>query len=500
MELQVQAKLPGGSSFFDACDAGEREYMSHWDFQGASDYIENIVRFTKKKSEGSLRRILEHFGNPQRQFRYVHVAGTNGKGSVCAYIDGMLQGAGMHTGLFTSPHLVSVTERMRVDGRQISREEFTEIFSELYDFVQGQTGEPERESGILHPTYFEWLYIMAMIWFDRQKIEYGVIETGLGGRLDATNVAENPAVTVITSISYDHMAILGDTLTEIAHEKAGIIKSGVPLVCDGSEPEALKVVVRRAKEMKSPISIVFPKEQTGTLHKFEYSEGHFYLVKKLLNKGKKIDFCLEEMYHEEDNTFTENCNIVLDTGARYQAMNSSLALLAVCCLREQDERLAGVPESVLLRQLRHTRWPGRMDEVMPGVIVDGAHNRGGASSLRDSYNAMYPDRRLCLVFAVASDKQHRQMAGVLSSLSGLEYVIITQIRGVRATDTALVAQEFRRYLPGDAQICEVRSEDLALDKALQWKASGGGTKEPERIVLCAGSLYLAGDLLRRLRE
>lgn len=208
----------------------------------AEEYINQIPRFSKVKSEENVDEILALFGHPEKKFAYIHVAGTNGKGSVCAFLDSMLRMAGKKTGLFTSPHLITTTERMKINGQNISEEAFTEIFEELLHVVKVR-----EKAGHLHPTYFEWLYLMAMLWFGRQGIEYGIIETGLGGRLDATNHIAQPVLTIITSISYDHMEILGSTLTEIAGEKAGILKSGVPVICDGSEPEAMAVIRKRAR-------------------------------------------------------------------------------------------------------------------------------------------------------------------------------------------------------------------------------------------------------------
>ena len=219
----------------------------------AEEYINQIPRFSKVKSEENVDEILALFGHPEKKFAYIHVAGTNGKGSVCAFLDSMLRMAGKKTGLFTSPHLITTTERMKINGQNISEEAFTEIFEELLHVVKVR-----EKAGHLHPTYFEWLYLMAMLWFGRQGIEYGIIETGLGGRLDATNHIAQPVLTIITSISYDHMEILGSTLTEIAGEKAGILKSGVPVICDGSEPEAMAVIRKRAAILHCPLKVIEP--------------------------------------------------------------------------------------------------------------------------------------------------------------------------------------------------------------------------------------------------
>ena len=247
----------------------------------AEEYINQIPRFSKVKSEENVDEILALFGHPEKKFAYIHVAGTNGKGSVCAFLDSMLRMAGKKTGLFTSPHLITTTERMKINGQNISEEAFTEIFEELLHAVKVR-----EKAGHLHPTYFEWLYLMAMIWFDRQGIEYGIIETGLGGRLDATNHIAQPVLTIITSISYDHMEILGSTLTEIAGEKAGILKAGVPVICDGSEPEAVAVIRQKAALLHCPLKVIEPEQ-----------------VKILLNRGKNIDFLLQDHFYKNHRLF-----------------------------------------------------------------------------------------------------------------------------------------------------------------------------------------------------
>ena len=274
----------------------------------AEEYINQIPRFSKVKSEENVDEILALFGHPEKKFAYIHVAGTNGKGSVCAFLDSMLRMAGKKTGLFTSPHLITTTERMKINGQNISEEAFTEIFEELLHVVKVR-----EKAGHLHPTYFEWLYLMAMIWFGRQGIEYGIIETGLGGRLDATNHIAQPVLTIITSISYDHMEILGSTLTEIAGEKAGILKAGVPVICDGSEPEAVAVIRQKAALLHCPLKVIEPEQ-----------------VKILLNRGKNIDFLLQDRY---DN---KSYRIHVQTEAVYQTMNGSLAWMAVKELQKQD--------------------------------------------------------------------------------------------------------------------------------------------------------------------
>lgn len=431
------------------------------DYREAEAYINDIPKFSKEKSRENTAAILAHFGHPETSFSYIHVAGTNGKGSVCAYLDSMLRSAGRRTGLFTSPHLITTTERMKVDGQDISEGSFVSIFEELMAVVK------ERQArGYPHPTYFEWLYLMAMIWFGRSHIEYGVMETGLGGRLDATNLIEHPVLTVITSISYDHMEILGSTLTEIAGEKAGILKKGVPVICDGSEPEVLEVIGKRAGKLQCPMTVLYPHQ-----------------IKNILNRGKNIDFLLEDMYHER-------YSIHLNTAAVYQTMNSSLAWLAMKQLCRQDDRLRAIPEHILLRGLEEMHWPGRMEEVLPNVYVDGAHNVGGIRRLVQTLGSGFAGRPVWMIFAVASDKDYRQMIEILCALPDLKGVIVTELTNSRKTDLAGVAAIFKKNWHGYV------GHSYNISEAI---IEGRRRAGDDGMLVCAGSLYLAGSVLEALQ-
>ena len=455
--------------------------MAEWNYERAVDYVENIVRFTREKSMDSLRKILGLLGNPQDSFSYIHVAGTNGKGSVCAYADTMLREAGEKVGLFTSPHLINITERIRVNGEPISEDEFTEVFTEVYDLVHSFMDN--EESGIIHPTFFEWIYIMAMVYFARKGVKFGVIETGLGGRLDATNMIEKPLLTIITSISLDHCEILGNSIEEIAAEKAGIIKEGVPLICDGSCREALSVIRDRATELKAPLSVVYPEGAE------EVSGEGFYRVKKILNKGKNIDFCLEEMYHEKAKK--GESQIELGTMARYQAMNASLAFVAIEKLM-QSSLLAHISEQRLKRCIYDLFWPARMEEICEGLIIDGAHNYDAVKILTETVEKIYTGRDKYLLFASASDKDHERIVDLLCSMKDLKAVIVTAIHGDRKTEPQSIADLFRKHMPDDTVFIRTQAKQaLELGRKLS---------EGEGLLICTGSLYLAGELISLLRE
>lgn len=430
-------------------------------YQEAVAYINDIPRFTKEKSAENMERLLERFGHPEQSFRYIHVAGTNGKGSVCAYIDSILRSGGIRTGMFTSPHLVEMTERMRVDGKQISREAFAALFEEVKAAVDEGTAQ-----GYPHPTFFEWLYLMAMIWFSRNGVSCGVIETGLGGRLDATNIIKKPAVEVITSISFDHMAILGDTIEKIAGEKAGIIKEGVPLICDGTDAAALQVIRKKAKEKG-----VFPDV-------FDFS-----MVKNLVINGSKIDFSLHLPGEEDDRPMH------LNTRGVYQIANSSLALMAVRRLMETDPALAGISEEAIDKGLALMHWPGRLEEVLPQIYVDGAHNVGGAQMLAESIMTSFSSRPVWIVFAVANDKDYAEMAHVLGQLPNLQGVFVTMIDGERSLSPLRVAGQFHKYFDGSVRVA---ADVAGAIRTCREKMDDRG------IMICTGSLYLVGMIKNSL--
>ena len=210
----------------------------------AITYIEEVPKFTKKNKPENTRELIERIGHPERSMKVIHVAGTNGKGSVCAFLSSILTEAGKCTGLFTSPHLVEITERFQINGQQVAQENFTRAFERVKKEIDAMIGD-----GFAHPAYFELLFATGLLIFQEAGVEYLVLETGLGGRLDATNLVEHPIACVLTSISLDHMEYLGNTVAEIAGEKAGIIKEGVPVIYDGRNPESEAVILSQAEKM-----------------------------------------------------------------------------------------------------------------------------------------------------------------------------------------------------------------------------------------------------------
>lgn len=426
--------------------------MRALDYIQSVDYIEQIPKFTEKHPLEHTREMLKRLGDPQDSFRVIHVAGTNGKGSVCAYLASMLKAGGYRAGLFTSPHLVSINERFQIDGEMVSDQVFLKAFLQVKEVID----EAVRE-GVGHPSYFETLFLMGMKIFQEAQVDYLVLETGLGGRLDATNSVERPLACIITSISRDHMEYLGNTLEEIAWEKAGIIKPGVPVIYDGHTESVSRVIRKRAEELGSPAYAM-------TADQYELLEQS--------RDGIRFRFREEELQ--------------IPYIAAYQMMNASLAYFTMETLRE----LHGIPREKLREGIQNVRWPGRMETVLPGVILDGAHNEDGVAQFVRTARHFRRDNRIVLLFSAVSDKQYQEMIRLLCREIQPDAVVTTQIGGYRQIPAEELARLFVQNGVKEA-FAESRVPD-ALRRALSLQGDG--------MVFCVGSLYLIGEIKAALKE
>ena len=416
--------------------------------QEAVSYIEDIPKFTSKNSLEHTREFLARLGNPEEGRKILHVAGTNGKGSVCAYMQAVLLAKEKETGMFISPHLVEINERIKVNGEDISDAEFLDVFSHVKSVVTDM-----EEEGLPHPSYFEFLFGMAMYAFRKADVEYIILETGLGGRLDATNAIRHPLVTVITSISLDHVEILGDTIEEIAAEKAGIIKPHVPVVYLEGEKSA-EVIEHKAAELEAPcIKIAknaFEIQKTGEKH---------------------IDFSTASAYDKYTTWRISNPGV-------YQAENAMLAIRALECIFPEETELA-----IWQQALAKVRWPGRMEEILPGVYVDGAHNVGAVEAFVRSIKREAEHTRLVILFSAVRDKNYERMAESLCKEVQADAYIITKIQDARGETTEELARVFRTYTQAEV----VAEEELGQALAVAMEKKGQDGK-----LYCLGSLYLVG--------
>ena len=423
----------------------------------AEEYLLEIPMWTKQKNSlEDVRAYLEAMGNPDRALKAVHVAGTNGKGSVCAFLTCALKEAGYRTGTFVSPHLEQVRERFLINGEMTDRESFERSFSTVLAVTERMV-----EQGKCHPTFFEFLFYMAMVLFREKQVDVVVLETGMGGRLDTTNVIESPLARVITSISLDHTQYLGDTISAIAAEKAGIIKARVPVIFDDGQPEASAVIEGRAYFLDAPR---YPVGEDDFEIRGSLDDGTGFLMSARMRDGRNLD-------------------LAVPFEARYQARNAMLAVRTLEILRGTG---ITVDDGAVRRGIRATRWPGRMEQAAPGLYLDGAHNPGGIAAFLEAVRDVTGRREKepYLLFAAVADKDYRSMAEAICREIPWRGIGIARMKNSRGLDTEKLAGIFRDF--ADCPVWEYEDAGTALHEMR--KAAG------EQLLFCAGSLYLIGEL------
>ncbi len=392
---------------------------------------------------------------PEKKYRSVHIAGTNGKGSTAAFIESILRTAGFKTGLYTSPHLERINERIRVNGEEISDEEFAAAFTKIHTMIEELLAQGKLRA---HPTFFEVVTALAFEHFAKAGVQIAVFEVGLGGRLDATNIL-TPEVSVITRVDFDHENFLGHSLREIAGEKAGIIKAGVPVVLAEQRPEAREVILKRAMEMEAP---AVERDKEFQVEEIEFEEG-----------------CVRAEVVERKSG--ERFEIAPKLRGRFQLGN---AINAIAVVRLLKERGAEIAEEIVEQGITDAIWPGRMEKLQsnPDVYLDGAHNPSAARELANFLRENFAGRRVTLLFAAMRDKAVDEIAGIL--FPHVAEVIFTQpkiSRAISATQLAEMAGEYAacfRVIP-DAE--------TALEEALS-------SARCDDAIFVTGSLYLVGEL------
>lgn len=434
--------------------------MTHpGEYQEAVDYIEDLPRFTRKHSLAHTREFLKRLGDPGLEQRIVHVAGTNGKGSVCACLQAILEAEGKRCGFFTSPHLIRINERIQIGRRPIDDEKFCRVFGRTL-----KAAESMAKEGLEHPSYFEFLFGMGMTAFAQAETEYIILETGLGGRLDATNAPEHPALTVITSISLDHTDILGETLEEIAGEKAGIIKPGVPVIFDGSDRRAAQVIREKAREVGAACREI-------SKNAFEILEVH----------RNDIAFSRRNAYDRDVTWHIPLC------GA-YQVMNTEIALQAAEYLLREEI----IHRDRWKRAVADVKWEGRMEQAAPHLTLDGAHNPGAVEAFVQNVQMFWGEqsgeKRPVLIFAAAADKRYEEMVRCLCEKLDAKVYIATEFDDRRAVPARELGRLFERYTK-EKVICSKTPEE-ALQAAFSYREEGE--------VYCVGSLYLVGAVKKHL--
>jgi dihydrofolate synthase/folylpolyglutamate synthase len=414
-------------------------------YQSSLDYLYRLEKFGMIFGLTQVKRILEALGNPHRELQVIHIGGTNGKGSTAALMASILQREGYRVGLYTSPHLIDFNERIRVNGQMIENEEVAELTSWMIERV--------HSAKIRDPfTFFDFTTAMAFLYFSRKTVDLAIVEVGLGGRLDSTNVVD-PLLSMITNVSRDHEDVLGKTLLKIAGEKAGIIKKKRPVITAATQPGVLHLLSRVCREKGAP----------------------FYRVGKEFRSigSDTTDFTYEGLHRKL-------WNLQVNPRGPHQIVNATTALGA----SEMLEQLGyPVSTSAMVEGLRSVEWPGRFEQVAssPRVILDGAHNPAGAIALRESLKEESSYRRLILLIGILKDKDFKTILRTLTPLA--DHIILSKPHFDRAAPVSLLEKAMKE----NGKTVEAIED---LEEAIQRGLSLTGTED----LLCiTGSLYMVGE-------
>ena len=399
--------------------------------------------------------LAERLGRPDRAYPSAHIAGTNGKGSTAAFLESILRHAGFRTGLNTSPHLERINERVRVAGEEIGGEDFAAVLTRIQSLTEQLLAEGRLRA---HPTYFECVTALAFEYFAQQRVEFGIFEVGLGGRLDATNIV-TPVVSIISRIDFDHENFLGHSLQEISTEKAGILKPSVPVVLAEQRPEALEVVLARAATLGCPVIDIAAA----------YRVDHESMQ----------DGCVRAHVTESDSGWS--IEVAPRLPGRFQLQN---ALNAVAAARMLQERGFRISDQDIAQGIASTVWPGRIEKLQshPDVYLDGAHNPSAARELATFWQENFADRKVYLLYGALRDKAVDEVAGTLFPLAA--EVIFTEPANSRAISAAQLAEIAAHHAVHSSVAADA---EQALDYALSKAAPGDA-------IFITGSLYLVGQL------
>lgn len=417
------------------------------EYKEVLEYLLQLERMGIKLGLENIKRILTYLGNPHKSYPTLHIAGTNGKGSTAAIMESILANSGYRVGLYTSPHLVDFRERIRINGRYISRKYITEFFNDVQENLQ-----------LVNPTFFEATTALAFSYFRDEKVDLAIIETGMGGRFDATNVLM-PLASVITNIEKEHTRHLGTDLDKIAFEKAGIIKNGVPVVTAVKHYESLRVIRDICKKRKTKLISIFDETQ--------------WVIKEVTERKTELDiFTRSEKYY----------NLRLSLPGRHQLENAVCGLVAAEYAESKGIKVTTTGATLGFRNLK---WLGRLQRIskQPEVILDVGHNPAAMKTLFEYFNEFYPGCRVIAVFGILSDKDSSLMLIELNRFA--EVIIITKPITDKAADTDKLARQ-ASHLTSNFQI--IPHVDEAFETALS-------IASPDDIILVTGSHYTVGEIL-----
>ena len=427
-------------------------------YKEALSYINDKNKFGSRLGLDTIGKLLDLLGNPHLDMDYIHIGGTNGKGSTASYIATVLGEAGYKVGLFTSPFLERFNERISINGKDIPDDRLADITKRVKDKIEIMLKE-----GYEHPTTFEIVTTIAFVYFKEEQVDYVVLEVGLGGRSDSTNVIKNSLASVITTIDYDHIDVLGDTLGKIAYEKAGIIKENGIVISYPQHREALEVLERVASEKQAKL-FTCPMDKVK--------------INRLDEYGAVFDFQFKGRVYED---------IEISLLGEYQVYNAVLAIYTILTLR--DRECIHITEKEIRDGLKKTKWKGRLEIISrnPTFLIDGAHNLQGVNNLAKNLN-LFNYNRLILGMGILKDKDVEHMVEVLSPLA--DQIVITEVNMPRKMDAYALEKIINKY-----------NKNTFIEKDIE-KAIGKTFElaDEDDLIVFAGSLYLIGDVRRILTQ
>jgi len=419
-------------------------------YKDVLDYLLRLEMIGMKLGLENINRILSFLNNPHKSYPTIHIAGTNGKGSTAAIMESILAGSGYRIGLYTSPHLVEFRERIRINGRFIDQKYVTDFFTDVQDKFKS-----------INPTFFEAVTALAFSYFRDEKVDLAIIETGLGGRFDATNVI-TPLVSVITNIGKDHTKHLGREISQIAYEKAGIIKSGVPVVTAVGNLEAGRVIRQTCKQRKSNLISVFDETQ--------------WVIQDISDRNTEMDiFTRSQKYY----------NLRLTLPGRHQLENAICGIVAAEQAEPLNIKLTPTGAAIGFRDVK---WPGRLQKIGkdPEIILDVGHNPSAMKTLYEYFKEFYSDRYIIAVFGILADKDSNLMLTELGRFA--DVMIITKPMTERAADPEKLARQASHLTSNFQVIPHVRD---AVKTAIEHA-------KPDDVILITGSHYTVGEAISQL--
>lgn len=427
-------------------------------YEEALSYINDKEKFGSRPGLDSIEKLLSLLDNPHKELECIHVSGTNGKGSTVSYMSNILIEEGYKVGVFTSPYIERFNERIAINNKDIEDERLAEITEKIKNAIPKMI-----EEGFEHPTTFEIVTTIAFMYFKEEKVDYVVLEVGLGGKEDCTNVIDSPLAAVVTTIDYDHIDVLGSTLTEIAYQKAGIIKEDTVVISYPQEPEAMKQIELQSEKTKSKLFVC-------PLDNIKIDENTC--------NGSKFEF----LYND-----TEYKDIEVKLLGKYQVYNATMAIYTMMKLRELNK--LEVSDESIYKGLKNTRWRGRLELVSdnPRILIDGAHNLQGANVLKDSLE-MFDYKRLILGFSVLKDKDYSHIIETLIPLA--DEVVLTDIQMPRKMDINDMKELVLEY---NDNVYVEPDNQKAIDKTISLYEDGD-------LIVFAGSLYLIGNIRRLVKN